>query len=164
MKLELHWFLEQINAQPVDNHWQAFARAAFREELDWQQRALSAVVLSMTDGKADARIAAWAERNGDIIQRWATMAADFRSTASHEFAKFSVALRELLILVQSCGSVAKLDKRPAKVAAETVEKAAVKATEPAAKDKPAKAEKAAKSGKAAAPAAKSKPAKTKAKK
>ncbi|MGL5390690.1 MAG: NAD-glutamate dehydrogenase domain-containing protein, partial [Shewanella sp.] len=38
-RIELHWFLEQISAQPVANHWQALARAAFREELDWQQRA-----------------------------------------------------------------------------------------------------------------------------
>ncbi|HCB08869.1 MAG TPA: NAD-glutamate dehydrogenase, partial [Alteromonas sp.] len=34
--LELHWFLEQINNQPVGNHWQALARASYREELDWQ--------------------------------------------------------------------------------------------------------------------------------
>ncbi|MGL4219863.1 MAG: NAD-glutamate dehydrogenase, partial [Shewanella sp.] len=40
-RVELHWFLEQISAQPVTNHWQALARAAFREELDWQQRALT---------------------------------------------------------------------------------------------------------------------------
>jgi glutamate dehydrogenase len=43
--VELHWFLDQISAQPVANHWQALARAAFREELDWQQRSLSSVVL-----------------------------------------------------------------------------------------------------------------------
>src|SRR5690606_15126542 len=31
-ELELHWFLDQINQQAVGNHWQALARAAFREE------------------------------------------------------------------------------------------------------------------------------------
>ncbi|MBI2379298.1 MAG: NAD-glutamate dehydrogenase [Gammaproteobacteria bacterium] len=153
-KLELHWFLEQINAQPVDNHWQAFARAAFREELDWQQRALAAAVMRMTEGKAEQRIQSWTEGNAAIIHRWAQMAADFRSTAVHEFAKFSVALRELLILVQSCSAVAESLAKPA-AKAETAKleiKAAPKATTPkvelvkaktaklAAVKKPAKAE------------------------
>ena len=44
-KLDLHWFLDQINHQPVGNHWQAMARASFREDLDWQQRSLTSVVL-----------------------------------------------------------------------------------------------------------------------
>ena len=45
VRLELHWFLDQITRQPVANHWQALASASFREELDWQQRSLTAVVL-----------------------------------------------------------------------------------------------------------------------
>jgi len=102
-KLELHWFLEQINLQPVDNHWQAFARASFREDLDWQQRSLTVAVLHMSNKKATAeeRIINWIIENADLLTRWQTMLADFRSSSRHEFAKFSVALRELLILVQS---------------------------------------------------------------
>ncbi|TQV76587.1 NAD-glutamate dehydrogenase [Aliikangiella marina] len=102
-KLELHWFLEQINLQPVDNHWQAFARASFREDLDWQQRSLTVAVLHMSNKKANAeeRIIAWIVENADLLTRWQSMLADFRSSGRHEFAKFSVALRELLILVQS---------------------------------------------------------------
>ncbi len=49
-KLDLHWFLEQITHQPVTNHWQALARASYREELDWQQRALSQVVVRSLSG------------------------------------------------------------------------------------------------------------------
>jgi len=102
-KLELHWFLEQITAQPVDNHWQAFARATFREELDWQQRSLTVAVLHMSDKDANAeeRIIAWIIENDALLARWQQMVADFRASSRHEFAKFSVALRELLILVQS---------------------------------------------------------------
>jgi glutamate dehydrogenase len=112
-KLELHWFLDQINAQPVDNHWQAFARASFREELDWQQRGLTIAVLHITGdscGSAEERITMWLERNDMLLRRWMVMVADFRSSSSHEFAKFSVALRELLILVQSCIRTAASDK------------------------------------------------------
>ncbi len=102
--LQLHWFLNQITQQPVDNHWQAFARSAFREELDWQQRGLTQVVLQVTNDKktAQARIETWMKDNEVLMRRWMQMVADFRATSTHEFAKFSVALRELLILVQSC--------------------------------------------------------------
>ena len=102
-KLELHWFLDQITKQPVDNHWQAFARSTFREDLDWQQRSLTVAVLQMSNNGASAeeRIIAWIIQNEDLLERWQQMVADFRSSARHEFAKFSVALRELLILVQS---------------------------------------------------------------
>jgi len=111
-KLELHWFLDQITKQPVDNHWQAFARATFREDLDWQQRSLTVAVLHMAvkDATAEERIIAWIIQNEDLLERWQQMVADFRSSARHEFAKFSVALRELLILVQSSIRAAALSK------------------------------------------------------
>ncbi|MCP4411323.1 MAG: NAD-glutamate dehydrogenase, partial [Gammaproteobacteria bacterium] len=103
-KLELHWFLEQIVLQPVENHWQAFARSAFKEELDWQQRGLTLTLLNLTDAKdsPEQRLGHWMSDNADLVQRWQTMVADFKSTNAHEFAKFSVALRELLLLVQAC--------------------------------------------------------------
>lgn len=39
-RLHLGWFREQIKKQPVSNHWEALARAAFRDDLDRQQRNL----------------------------------------------------------------------------------------------------------------------------
>ncbi|MCE9684730.1 NAD-glutamate dehydrogenase [Shewanella sp. AS16] len=103
-RVELHWFLNQISAQPVANHWQALARAAFREELDWQQRALSSVVLKTCSETCDADtvIAQWLESNQGLLERWFHMLADFKTSQSHEFAKFSVALRELNLLILHC--------------------------------------------------------------
>ncbi|MCP3126939.1 NAD-glutamate dehydrogenase [Shewanella sp. KJ2020] len=103
-RVELHWFLEQISAQPVANHWQALARAAFREELDWQQRALSSVVLRTCSESCDAEsvISQWIEINQGLLERWFHMLADFKTSQSHEFAKFSVALRELNLLILHC--------------------------------------------------------------
>ncbi|MGB0496446.1 MAG: NAD-glutamate dehydrogenase domain-containing protein, partial [Kangiellaceae bacterium] len=114
-KLELHWFLEQITKQPVDNHWQAFARATFREDLDWQQRSLTVAVLHMSseEKNAEKRITDWMDENKGLLARWQQMVADFRASSRHEFAKFSVALRELLILVQSsirAAAIAKEDE------------------------------------------------------
>ena len=103
-KVELHWFLEQISAQPVANHWQALARAAFREELDWQQRALSSAVLRTCSDTCDADtvINEWIKSNKTLLQRWYHMLADFKVSQTHEFAKFSVALRELNLLILHC--------------------------------------------------------------
>ncbi|MBV7314617.1 NAD-glutamate dehydrogenase [Shewanella sp. NIFS-20-20] len=103
-QLELHWFLDQISAQPVANHWQALARASFREELDWQQRSLASVVLgSCTDVcEADTIIRQWIEQNQGLLERWFHMLADFKTSRTHEFAKFSVALRELNLLILHC--------------------------------------------------------------
>ncbi|WP_068545257.1 NAD-glutamate dehydrogenase [Thalassotalea crassostreae] len=100
VRLDLHWFLAQITNQPVDNHWQALARASFREELDWQQRSLTSVILkaSPDTNDIDAMIDDWMEVSGQPLDRWQQVLADFRTSKTHEFAKFSVALRELMML------------------------------------------------------------------
>ncbi|WP_448212983.1 NAD-glutamate dehydrogenase [Colwellia sp. MEBiC06753] len=99
-RLNLHWFLDQITKQPVANHWQALARASFREELDWQQRAITMVALkSDTASKdTDALLASWFEEIAQPLGRWQHILADFRTSQTHEFAQFSVALRELMLL------------------------------------------------------------------
>ena len=126
VRTDLHWFLSQIVRQPVENHWQALARSAFREELDWQQRQLAGAVIRLTGNElaADARITGWLQENGEV-KRWLQLLTDFRTSSVHEFAKFSVALRELGILVQGCqrklksGGKLKVAKSAAKPAAKS---------------------------------------------
>ncbi len=105
-KLGLHWFLDQITNQPVGNHWQALARASYREELDWQQRALTSAVLHFDKANADSEdmFDNWLVEFKDILGRWDQMLAEFKTSDSHEFAKFSVALRELMLLSHHCES------------------------------------------------------------
>lgn len=108
-RLSLHWFLKQINHQAVDNHWQALARASFREDLDWQQRQLTAQVLSsnLSDAQQEIELALdkWLERNQVSISRWENILSEFKVGTVHEFAKFSVALRELTLLNLNCLTV-----------------------------------------------------------
>ncbi|EWH12355.1 glutamate dehydrogenase [Catenovulum agarivorans DS-2] len=106
-EMDLHWFLEQINKQPVANHWQALARAAYREELDWQQRSITSVVLRGCTEQctAEGMLESWNEQYADILARWRHMLSDFRATQSHEFAKFSVVLRELMLLSHHCDTM-----------------------------------------------------------
>ncbi|XOV77936.1 MAG: NAD-glutamate dehydrogenase [Aestuariibacter sp.] len=103
-KLELHWFLDQINKQSVSNHWQALARASYREELDWQQRVLTRVILSYDKDDTDAEVILnkWIEDHQILLERWYHMMAEFKTSTTHEFAKFSVALRELMLLSLNC--------------------------------------------------------------
>ncbi len=111
VKLELHWFLDQITRQAVGNHWQALARASFREELDWQQRSLTSVVLRCdctANGKyLDKMLDTWVETNAQPLARWTHILADFKVGQTHEFAKFSVALRELMLLSLNCQRLTK---------------------------------------------------------
>ena len=103
-RLSLHWFLDQITRQSVQNHWQALARASFREELDWQQRSLTSVVLKSYKSAqtTDTMLDLWFEQFEQPLERWQHILSDFRTSQSHEFAKFSVALRELMLLSLHC--------------------------------------------------------------
>ncbi|SJL83101.1 NAD-glutamate dehydrogenase [Vibrio palustris] len=105
-RLSLHWFLKQINQQAVDNNWQALARAAFREDLDWQQRQLTAQVLSCDcNQEMSVAIDRWIDANQVALNRWENILNEFKVGTVHEFAKFSVALRELMLLNLNCQSV-----------------------------------------------------------
>jgi glutamate dehydrogenase len=103
-QMGLHWFLEQITHQPVANHWQALARASYREELDWQQRSLAQVVLGSNDSitNVDELLEQWMTAHDVLLDRWQHMLAEFKTSQSHDFAKFSVALRELMLLSHNC--------------------------------------------------------------
>jgi glutamate dehydrogenase len=103
-KLQLHWFLDQINRQSVSNHWQALARASYREELDWQQRAITSVLLKFEPDNQDAQaiLDNWMEAHKILLERWYHMMSEFKTSSTHEFAKFSVALRELMLLSLNC--------------------------------------------------------------
>lgn len=105
-QLSLHWFLKQITGQAVDNHWQALARASFREDLDWQQRQLTGLVLkAMDEGHTpEQAIEHWCEVNHSALDRWSSILKEFKVGTVHEFAKFSVALRELMLLNLNCSS------------------------------------------------------------
>ncbi|GAA0820020.1 NAD-glutamate dehydrogenase [Colwellia asteriadis] len=108
-RLELHWFLDQITRQAVANHWQALARASFREELDWQQRSLTSVVLRCQCDKEfsalDQLLDKWIATNEQPLDRWKHILTDFKVGQTHDFAKFSVALRELMLLSLNCQPV-----------------------------------------------------------
>ncbi|MFI8479313.1 NAD-glutamate dehydrogenase [Pseudomonas sp. NPDC078700] len=101
--LELSWYLQQINGLPVENNWQGLAREAFRDDLDWQQRAITVSVLQMTEAPADieARVQVWVEEHRRMVERWKFMLAELRAATTTDYAMYAVANRELMDLAQT---------------------------------------------------------------
>jgi glutamate dehydrogenase len=100
--LELSWFREQISAHPVDDNWDALARAGSRDDVDLYQREIALGILKSKDlaEELDAKLEQWVEVCSQLIQRWKVMILDLKTTKSKEFTIFAVALRELLDLAQ----------------------------------------------------------------
>ena len=105
--LELPWYLQQISDLPVANNWQAQAREAFRDDVDWQQRAITISVLQMADAPEDmeARVALWLEQHKDMADRWVAMMVEIRAAVGTDYAMYAVANRELLDLATGAGSL-----------------------------------------------------------
>jgi len=101
-RLELFWFAQEIDNLPVDNHWQALAREAFRDDLDWQQRSLTVSVLQLglDDMDVGEQVDHWCKEFEFMVHRWKSMIFELRSAQHQEFSMYSVALRELMDLAQ----------------------------------------------------------------
>ena len=102
-RLDLNWFASAIAKLKPASHWQALARESFREDLDWQQRALTTGVLNLAEKPEDvpACVDGWLLRHEHMIGRWKSMLLELKGVREPEYAMFSVALRELLDLAQS---------------------------------------------------------------
>ncbi|MFP6850692.1 MAG: NAD-glutamate dehydrogenase [Pseudomonas sp.] len=101
--LELSWYLQQVTSLPVENNWQALAREAFRDDLDWQQRAITVSVLQMAEGPDDIeeRVGVWLDQHRRLVDRWKVMLGELRAATNTDYAMYAVANRELMDLAQS---------------------------------------------------------------
>jgi glutamate dehydrogenase len=106
-KLELSWFREQIKNRPVNNHWEALARAAFRDDVDRQQSLLTVSIINFGEseatksGPSDKLVEKWLKRHKRLISRWQFFVNELKTVATPEFTMFSVVLRELLDMGQT---------------------------------------------------------------
>jgi glutamate dehydrogenase len=102
-QLALNWFARQINGLPTNSHWEALARESLRDDLDWQQRALTVGVLNsqQKDEELLVTLARWQTEQATLFSRWQSMLSELKSSDTMEFAMVAVALRELLDLAQA---------------------------------------------------------------
>ena len=97
-RLEMQWFSAQLNELGINSYWQALARDTFRDDLDTQQRALTASVLHSAkhDNKpVPERLAGWLEHNQPHVERWLAVLSELKSATNHDYAMYTVAVREL---------------------------------------------------------------------
>jgi glutamate dehydrogenase len=108
-RLKLDWFRQELGVHPVANSWDALARAACRDDLDRQQRSITASILSNYPEveDIDSALDAWQADYRLLVDRWMLTVADLKAVKKRDYNMFTVALRELLDLVQASLSVVK---------------------------------------------------------
>lgn len=102
-RLDLDWFREIIKKHSISNHWEALARATFRDDLDRQQRNLTIGILKINSEKfkdVESLIDHWLKRHILFVERWEYFVTELKNTPDADFTMFSVALRELLDMSQ----------------------------------------------------------------
>ncbi len=74
-----------------------------RDDLDWQQRQLTAGILDYDNKNKDiqARMEAWGADHFALIERWRHILTDLKSSTGLNYIMFFVAIRELLDLTQT---------------------------------------------------------------
>jgi glutamate dehydrogenase len=103
VELDLDWFADEIvNLEPTTK-WEDFARESYVDDLESQRRSLANALLSSIDSATNINgvIDVWKAAQGPLIKRWLDMTEELHNTPSRDFAMFSVALRELLDIVQA---------------------------------------------------------------
>ena len=109
--LELYRFAGYISDLVVDSYWQAMARESYLDDLEQQLRNLTLNLCRFIDDKntpADV-VSLWSQQQGHAIERWQAIMHEIQNAGPNDYAIVSVALRELLELVQisaDCQSLA----------------------------------------------------------
>ncbi|MGQ3891099.1 NAD-glutamate dehydrogenase [Legionella sp. CNM-4043-24] len=102
--LSLAWIRMQVIIHPTENNWEALSREALRDDLDWQQRQLTAGIIGLDDKNNQDYMLCfelWSKTHAALIERWHKILADLRSTPILNYTMFFVAIRELLDLTQT---------------------------------------------------------------
>ncbi|GAB1263203.1 NAD-glutamate dehydrogenase [Aurantivibrio infirmus] len=102
-KIGLQWFADTISEVKVESFWQAMARESYMDDLESQIRLLAVTTIRLAGKKhsIENTVGQWMEQQSVLVNRWKSMVTELQSSASTDFAMFSVALRELLDLVQA---------------------------------------------------------------
>lgn len=100
--LQLHTVARQISDFRVDTYWHALARETFLSDLESQLRKLTMALGRFVNAETPVMmvIEQWSQRHRPHLERWKLMANEMQNSVGSDFALVSVALRELLDVVQ----------------------------------------------------------------
>jgi glutamate dehydrogenase len=101
-RLQIGRLRDQIVALPRDDRWNTMARGALRDDLYAAHAELVCDVLKATGpGRPEQRLAEWAERNEEAVQRTTQTLTEIWETERSSLATLSVAVRAVRSLVAS---------------------------------------------------------------
>jgi glutamate dehydrogenase len=101
-RLQIARLRDQIVALPRDDRWNTMARGTLRDDLYAAHAALARDVVTMTGpGTTEERLAAWAARNEEAVQRTLLTLTEIWETERSSLATLSVAVRAIRSLVAS---------------------------------------------------------------
>ncbi len=89
------WLREQIEGLQVDGRWHAVARGVLRDELAAQMRRLTEQVLAMPGKDAEAKVAAWLERDDPTLRFTLAMLNELATQKTLDYPTVSVAVQRL---------------------------------------------------------------------
>lgn len=105
--LGLSEFREKLSSNPVDDNWDALARAAIRDDIDYYQREITTSFITSYQGKGEqifdsnrivSEVEAWLLQYDLLVKRWQKVLSDLKTATSREFTIYAVAVRELMDL------------------------------------------------------------------
>jgi len=100
--LQIARLRDQIVALPRDDRWNTMARGTLRDDLYAAHAELACDVLKATGpGTPEERLAEWADRNADAVQRTTQILTEIWETERSSLATLSVAVRAVRSLVAS---------------------------------------------------------------
>ncbi len=102
--LEIGWLRAQIMMQRVSDQWESLAKAAFRDELDCQQREITVNVLRQYPDIDNTKVCveSWLLANESLVYRWRSiLAALSNNNAANDFVMYVVAIRTLRDLTKT---------------------------------------------------------------
>lgn len=103
-KLGLYWFAHAVTDVHIESHWQAMARESFIDDIDKVLRVMTVNLLRLAEDKyqLEESLQLWMQENPQLVQRWRDIAHELQTNNATDFAMFSVAMRELMDLMEAC--------------------------------------------------------------
>ncbi len=101
--LELQWLREQIGELQARSHWHTLSKSELRGDLHYQQRHLTAEVLSSAnkDLSPGDMVKSWSEANQAAVSKYSDLIVEMKASNVIDFAMLSLAVNEVHKLLRS---------------------------------------------------------------
>lgn len=101
--LELQWLREQIGELQARSHWHTLSKSELRGDLHYQQRHLTAEVISSADNELSPSdmVKRWSEANVASVNKYSDLISEMKGSTVVDFAMLSLAVNEVHKLLRS---------------------------------------------------------------